>query len=125
MRKSPSFLSVLAIVSIGAGSCSDHDMTTNPNAAKPMVTQIQPNPTHANSVLIIAGTQFDQTATFDLRQGGAVKAILTQPILATGTAASGIQINAAIPAGTALGKYQACVTTRAGTGCGPVLIEVF
>ena len=54
-----------------------------------------------------------------------VKATLTGAILATGTPAAGVQINATIPAGTALGKYEACVTTSTGTGCGPALVEVF
>ena len=125
MRKEPFLLALVATVGLSAGSCGHDDMTTNPNVAMPAVSMIQPNPTHADSVLIIAGTHFDQTATFDLRQGGAVKATLLHPILATGDAASGIQINATIPAGTALGKYQACVTTGAGTGCGAVLVEVF
>ena len=125
MRNVPRLLVLLAIVGFVATSCSHDNMVTNPSGAKPVITQIQPNPTHSASVLIIAGTRFDQTATFDLRQGGMVKATLTGAILATGTPATGIQINATIPAGTALGKYEACVTTSTGTGCGPALVEVF
>ena len=75
-------LAVLALVSFGTGSCSHDKMVTNPNAATPVVTNIQPNPSHADSMLIFAGTRFDQTATFDLRQGGMVKATLTNPIFA-------------------------------------------
>jgi hypothetical protein len=118
MRKSLFPLAVLAIVSFGTGSCSHDKMVTNPNVATPVVTNIQPNPSHADSMLIIAGTRFDQTATFDLRQGGMVKATLTHPIFAAGTPTAGIQIDATIPAGAAIGKYQACVTTTSGTGCG-------
>jgi hypothetical protein len=127
MRNLLSLLSLVSLAAVGfvAASCSHDNMVTNPNSAMPVITQIQPNPTHSASVLIIAGTHFDQTATFDLRQGGVVKVTLSQPILATGTPSSGIQINATIPAGAALGKYEACVTTSTGTGCGPALVEVF
>jgi hypothetical protein len=125
MRKVFFSFAVLAIVSFGTGGCSHDKMVTNPNAATPVVTNIQPNPTHADGMIIIAGTRFDQTATFDLRQGGMVKATLTHPIFAAGTPTTGIQIDATIPAGTAVGKYQACVTMTSGTGCGPVLVEVF
>jgi hypothetical protein len=105
--------------------CCSHDMVTSPAGAKPQIAQVQPNPTHSNSVLIIAGTHFDQHATFDLRQGAVVKTTLTNPILAATDSMVGTQVNATIPPGTPLGKYQACATTSAGTGCGPVLIEIF
>jgi hypothetical protein len=76
-------------------------------------------------MIIFIGKHFDQNSTFELRQNGAVKATLVQRTFATGTSAEGIQIDATIPAGTALGRYQACVRTAAGSGCGPALVEVF
>ena len=125
MRRASALSAVLVCLAVVAAGChDDNNMTVNP-LAQPVVTNIQPNPTHSNSVLIIAGTRFDQTARFDLRQNGISKATLANPILATGTPSTGVQINATIPEGTPLGKYQACVTTVFGTGCGPDLIEVF
>ena len=118
-------LLALGAAALGAASCSHDNMVTNPSGAQPVVANIQPMSEVAGGMLIFAGTHFDEKATFDLRQGGVVKATLGQVLLATGTPSQGIQINATIPLGTAAGKYQACVTTSAGTGCGPVLVEVF
>jgi hypothetical protein len=98
-------------------------MTTNPGPV-PVVADIQPSSEVVGGALIIAGTHFDQTATFDLRQGGTVKATLTNVILASDDP-SKIQINGTIPAGTPVGMYQVCVTTKNGVGCGPALVEVF
>ena len=116
----------LTIVGVLASRCSHDDAVVNPPAVDvPVVTNIQPNPTHAASMIIFAGTHFDQNATFELRQGGVAKVTLTERVFAAGTPSEGIQVDATIPAGTALGRYQACVRTAAGTGCGPALIEVF
>ena len=124
MRRASSFLAV-AILGLITGRCSHDDAVVNPPADTPVVTNIQPNPTHSASMIIFAGTHFDQTATFELRQGGATKVTLVDPVFAAGTPTEGIQVDATIPAGTALGRYQACVRTAAGSGCGPVLVEVF
>ena len=116
----------LTIVGVLASRCSHDDAVVNPPAVDvPVVTNIQPNPTHAASMIIFAGTHFDQNATFELRQGGVAKVALTERVFAAGTPSEGIQVDATIPAGTALGRYQACVRTAAGTGCGPALVEVF
>lgn len=111
-------------LTFGAG-CNGSNNMTGPAGPMPAVTQIQPNPTHAASVLIFIGTNFDQTSTFTLRQGGVVQATLVNVVLATGSPAAGIQINATIPAGTPLGMYAGCVTTASGTACDATPIEVF
>ena len=125
MRRAASLLLALTIVSVIAARCSHDDMVTNPRLDTPVVTNIQPNPTHADSMIIFAGTHFDENATFELRQNGVARVTLAQRVFAAGTASEGIQVDATIPAGTALGKYQACVRTSAGSGCGPALVEVF
>ncbi|HEY2797724.1 MAG TPA: hypothetical protein VGK26_07530 [Thermoanaerobaculia bacterium] len=122
MRHTRRLLVLLAIVVV-SGRCSHNDMTTNPGPV-PVVADIQPSAEVVGGVLIIAGTHFDQTATFDLRQGSNVKATLTNLILASDDPAK-IQINGTIPTGTPVGKYQVCVTTKNGVGCGPALVEVF
>jgi hypothetical protein len=125
MRRTPTLLILFAIVVLGPAGCTHDDMTTNPQGAMPAVNQIQPSSEAAGGALIIIGTHFDQTATFDLRQGSVVKATLTNVILASGADPANIQINGTIPMGTPAGKYQVCVTTHSGTGCGPALVEVF
>src|SRR5215813_11879956 len=116
MRRTSILTVLLAIVVLGSAGCSHDDMTTNPQGALPAVNQIQPSSEAAGGMLIIIGTHFDQTATFDLRQGAVVKATLTNVILASGGDPANIQINGTIPAGTPKGKYQVCVTTSAGVG---------
>lgn len=123
MRHTRFLLVLFAVVILGSGRCTHDEMTTNPGSM-PVVNDIQPSSEVVGGVLIIIGTHFDQTATFDLRQGSVVKATLTNVILASGDPAK-VQINGTIPAGTPVGKYQVCVTTSAGVGCGPALIEVF
>jgi hypothetical protein len=127
MRRTARLLLALGILGLIASRCShdDNAVVNPPNVNTPVVTNIQPNPTHAASMIIFAGTHFDENATFELRQGGAVKVTLNERIFASGTSEQGIQVDATIPAGTALGKYQACVRTAAGSGCGPELVEVF
>ena len=124
MRRAISPLLALAIVCMVSSRCNHDNAMTNPGVT-PVVTNIQPNPTHAESMIIFAGTHFDQTATFELRQGDVTKVTLVNPVFATGTPTEGIQVDATIPAGTSLGMYSACVRTAAGSGCGPVLVEVF
>jgi len=123
MRHTRFLLVLFAIVILGSGRCTHDNMTTNPGPM-PVVSDIQPSSEVAGGVLIIIGTHFDQTATFDLRQGSVVKATLTNVIAASDDPAK-IQINGTIPPGTPVGKYQVCATTSAGVGCGPMLIEVF
>jgi len=126
MRWTVSPLVALTVASLLNIRCHHDDAVVNPPAVDvPVVMNIQPNPTHADSMIIFAGTHFDQTATFELRQGDVAKATLINPIFAAGTANEGIQVDATIPAGTALGKYRACVRTAAGSGCGPEFVEVF
>jgi hypothetical protein len=122
MRRAVSLLLALAIMGVLATRCGHDDTMVNPNA--PLVTNIQPNPTHADSMIIFIGSHFDETATFELRQNGTTVTLIN-PVFATGTPAEGIQVDATIPAGTALGRYQACVRTAAGSGCGPQPVEVF
>ncbi|HEX4439793.1 MAG TPA: hypothetical protein VH854_06960, partial [Thermoanaerobaculia bacterium] len=86
MRRTASRLFAVTILALIAGRCSHDDAVVNPPAADvPVVTNIQPNPTHSDSMIIFAGTDFDQNSTFELRQGGAVKATLVQRTFATGT----------------------------------------
>jgi hypothetical protein len=122
--RNPRILAVLlALASLASGRCSHNDMTTNPGPV-PAVAVIQPTSEVAGGVLIIIGTHFDQTATFDIRQGSVVKATLTNVILASGDDRTRIQINGTVPMGTAAGKYQVCVTTHTGTGCWSQLVEI-
>jgi len=126
MRRTVSLLLALTAVSLVNGSCHHDDAVVNPPAVDvPVVMNVQPNPTHADSMIIFAGKHFDQTATFELRQGDVTKATLIHPVFATATATEGIQVDATIPAGTTLGEYRACVRTAAGSGCGPEFVEVF
>jgi hypothetical protein len=118
------FGAFLVILNFSLG-CNDSNDVTGPVGLMPAVTHIQPNPTHANSMLIFQGTHFDQTSTFTLQQGGVVKATLIGVVYATGNSTQGIQINATIPLGTALGMYAGCVTTAFGTACDATPIEVF
>ncbi len=115
---------LVIVVTFGAG-CNDSNDMTGPTGPMPAVTHIEPNPTHAASVLIFQGTNFDQTSTFTLRQGGVVKPTLVGVIFAAGSSTAGIQINATIPAGTALGMYAGCVTTAFGTACDAMPVEIF
>lgn len=115
---------VLAIAALSA-ACNDSNEITGPIGPVPAVTHIQPNPTHANSMLIFQGTGFDQTSTFTLRQGGVVRATLITVVYATGNSTSGIQINATVPLGTPFGLYDGCVTTAFGTACNATPVEVF
>ncbi|HEY1252170.1 MAG TPA: hypothetical protein VGH97_13370 [Thermoanaerobaculia bacterium] len=123
MRRTSILLVLFAIVVLAPAGCSHDDMTTNPQGAMPEVSDIQPVSEVAGGVLIIIGTRFDQTATFDLRQGSVVKATLTNVILASGDPAK-IQINGTVPTGTPSGKYQVCVTTASGTGCWSALVQI-
>jgi len=127
MRRAASLALALALIGLIANRCShDDDAVVNPPSVDtPVVDDIQPNPTHADSMIIFIGTHFDQSSTFELRQNGVAKVTLVQRTFATGTPAQGIQVDAMIPAGTPLGRYQACVRTAAGSGCGPALVEVF
>jgi hypothetical protein len=121
MRKLMLVLVALTVITFSTGShCNE---MTSPGLM-PEVTHIDDNPTHAGSVLIFAGKNFDAGSTFTLRQNGGVSATLANPILATGTAAAGIQVDVTIPAGTPLGTYQGCVTTSAGTACADVPVGV-
>jgi hypothetical protein len=123
MRKLSLVLAALTVAATGA-YCS-HDNVTGPAANTPAVAFINPNPTHAASMIIFAGTNFDQNATFTLRQNAEVKATLEQRVFAAGTPDTRIQIDATIPDGTPVGNYQACVTTAAGTGCYGLPVQVF
>ena len=105
-----------------ASRCSGHEVTAT--GPVPQVTFINPNPTHADSMIIFIGTNFDDTATFTLRQNGDVQATLVQPLLADDKPER-IQVDATIPGGTPVGNYQACVTTRNGTGCYGLPVRVF
>lgn len=49
---------------------------------------------------------------------------LVNPILATGNPTDGTQVDVTIPAGSALGSYQGCVTTAVGTACYSVPVGV-
>ncbi|HEY4230620.1 MAG TPA: hypothetical protein VGO79_10635 [Thermoanaerobaculia bacterium] len=124
MRNPKILVALLALAILASGRCSHNDMTANPGPV-PVVADIQPTSEVAGGVLIIIGTHFDQTATFDIRQGSVVKATLMNVILASGDDPARIQINATVPTGTTAGKYQVCVTTRTGTGCWSQLVEVF
>ena len=125
MRRAASLALTLAIVCLVSSRCNHDNAVINPQSDAPVVTNIQPNPTHSDSMIIFAGTHFDQNATFELRQGDVTVVTLIRPVFATGTPTEGIQVDATIPAGTALGKYTACVRTASGSGCGPALVEVF
>ena len=124
MRQPRPLAALLAAAILATGRCTHDEMTTN-QGPMPVVDQIQPQAEAAGGALIILGTHFDQTATFDLRQGSVVKATLTNVILASGDDPARIQINGTVPMGTAAGKYQVCVTTSAGTGCASMLVEIF
>jgi hypothetical protein len=121
MRKLPLVLFAAAVITFSTGShCNE---MTNPGTM-PAITNIDDNPTHAGSVLIFAGTNFDASSTFTLQQDGAVRVTLVNPILATGTPADGIQVDVTIPVGAPLGSYQGCVTTAVGTSCASVPVGV-
>jgi len=108
---------------LGTAGC--HDDMTGPSQPMPTVDFVNPNPTHSASMIIFRGTHFDETATFTLQQGGDVMATLGERVYATGTPETSIQVDATIPAATPNGNYQACVTTRAGTGCYSLPVKVF
>ena len=121
MRRVPLLLVALAALAL-ATQCSNHEVTVN--GPVPDVTWINPNPTHADSMIIFIGTNFDDTATFTMRQNGEVKATLGPLVLAEDKPER-IQVDATIPGGTPGGDYQACVTTRNGTGCYGLPVTVF
>jgi hypothetical protein len=105
-----------------ATQCSDHEVTAT--GPVPQVTFINPNPTHSDSMIIFIGTNFDDTATFTLRQNGEIKATLG-PLVLADDKPERIQVDATIPGATPVGNYQACVTTRNGTGCYGLPVKVF
>ena len=121
MRKAGFALSALAVLAL-ASHCSDHEVAAT--GPVPDVTYINPNPTHADSMIIFIGTNFDDTATFTLRQNGEVKATLG-PIVLAEDKPERMQVDATIPAGTPNGNYEACATTRNGTGCYGLPVQVF
>jgi hypothetical protein len=121
MRRVPLLLAALAALAL-ATQCSNTEVTAN--GPVPDVTFINPNPTHAASMIIFIGTNFDDTATFTLRQNGEIKATLVDRILADDKPER-IQVDATIPGGTPVGNYQACVTTHNGTGCYGLPVQVF
>ena len=105
-----------------AAHCSDHEVTAN--GPVPQVTYINPNPTHADSMIIFIGTNFDDTGTFTLRQNGETKATLG-PVVLADDKPERVQVDATIPGGTPNGNYEACVTTHSGTGCYGLPVQVF
>ena len=121
MRKPTLLLLAATVITFSTGShCNE---MTSPGTM-PAITNIDDNPTHAGSVLIFAGTNFDASSTFTLQQNGAVAVNLVNPILATGNPTDGIQVDVTIPPGSALGSYQGCVTTAVGTACYSVPVGV-
>lgn len=124
MRQPRLLVALLAVAILATGRCTHDEMTTNPGPV-PVVNDIQPQAEAAGGMLLVMGTHFDQTATFDLRQGSVVKASLSNVILASGDDPANIQINGTVPAGTPAGQYQVCVTTRTGTGCASKLVGIF
>jgi len=123
MRRVSLALAVFAALALAlATRCSHSEVTAN--GPVPQVTLINPNPTHAASMIIFIGTDFDDTATFTLRQNGEVKATLG-PIVLADDKPERMQVDATIPGGTPVGNYQACVTTRNGTGCYSLPVQVF
>lgn len=121
MRKVALVFLSLAAITFGTGS---HCNEMSSPGTMPAITNIDDNPTHAGSVLIFAGTNFDASSTFTLQQSGQVRVTLVHPILATGTPADGIQVDVTIPEGAALGSYQGCVMTAVGTACAAVPVGV-
>lgn len=62
---------------------------------------------------------FNTSSIFDLRQGGVVKATLTNP---TAIGSNGVEVT--VPSNVVTGTYAGCVSRAEGTACGPANIPI-
>ncbi|HTO86979.1 MAG TPA: hypothetical protein VMR54_05550, partial [Thermoanaerobaculia bacterium] len=97
------------------------NLTPTAGAGAPVITEIdlQQTPLHPGNKIDFYGMNFNTSSIFDLRQGGVVKATLTNP---TAIGSNGVEVT--VPSNVVTGTYAGCVSRAEGTACGPANIPI-